>query len=259
MARWIRALGGPAADQDDLIQEVFVVVYRRLHDFDGRNLAGWLYRIAAHQVRDYRRLVWIKYIFRRSVALSSEVASARPTPVMMLETRERQRNLERLLSRLSDPLRAAFVLFEIEGYTAEEISDLDRQVLGLLAGGSFQLGVVAETFDDEPVDSEPETVEEPEPAKPAAKKAAAKKTAAKKAEPEPEPMAEEPVEEDADEDLIGEEVSDEDLLELAVKKATEMVADGDAAKVREALDAAGASRVRELNADNVRAFFEALP
>ena len=124
VARWIRALGGPAADQDDLIQEVFVVVYRRLHDFDGRNLAGWLYRITAHQVRDYRRLVWIKYIFRRSIALSSEVPSGRPTPVMMLETRERQRNLERLLSKLSDPLRAAFVLFEIEGYTAEEISEM---------------------------------------------------------------------------------------------------------------------------------------
>ena len=43
---------------------------------------------------------------------------------MMLETRERQRNLERLLSKLSDPLRAAFVLFEIEGYTAEEISEM---------------------------------------------------------------------------------------------------------------------------------------
>jgi RNA polymerase sigma-70 factor, ECF subfamily len=124
VARWIRALGGPAADQDDLVQEVFVVVYRRLHDFDGRNLAGWLYRITAHQVRDYRRLVWIKYIFRRSVALSSEVPSGRPTPVMMLETRERQRNLELLLSKLSDPLRAAFVLFEIEGYTAEEISEM---------------------------------------------------------------------------------------------------------------------------------------
>jgi RNA polymerase sigma-70 factor (ECF subfamily) len=124
VARWIRALGGPAADQDDLVQEVFVVVYRRLPDFDGRNLAGWLYRITAHQVRDYRRLVWIKHIFRRSIALSSEVPSARPTPVMMLETRERQRNLERLLSKLSDPLRAAFVLFEIEGYTAEEISEM---------------------------------------------------------------------------------------------------------------------------------------
>jgi len=124
VARWIRALGGPAADQDDLIQEVFVVVYRRLHDFDGRNLAGWLYRITAHQVRDYRRLVWIKYIFRQSVALSSEVPSGRPPPVMMLETRERQRSLELLLSKLSDSLRAAFVLFEIEGYTAEEISEM---------------------------------------------------------------------------------------------------------------------------------------
>jgi RNA polymerase sigma-70 factor (ECF subfamily) len=124
VARWIRALGGPAADQDDLIQEVFVVVYRRLHDFDGSNLAGWLYRIAAHQVRDYRRLVWIKHIFRRSIALSSEVPSGRPTPVMMLETRERERHLQRLLDKLSDPLRAAFVLFEIEGYTAEEISEM---------------------------------------------------------------------------------------------------------------------------------------
>jgi hypothetical protein len=133
--------------------------------------------------------------------------------------------------------------------TAEEISDLDRQVLGLLAGGSFSLGAVAETFEDEP---EPEP--EPEP-----KKAPAKKAAAKKAEPTPEPMAEEPVEDD---DVLGEdpdETSDEDLLALAVKKATEMVAAGEAAKVREALDAAGAGRVRELNADNVRAFFEALP
>jgi RNA polymerase sigma-70 factor, ECF subfamily len=124
VARWIRALGGPSADQDDLIQDVFVVVYRRLADFDGRNLAGWLYRITAHQVRDYRRLVWIKYIFRRSVSLSSEVASARPTPVMALETRERQRRLQHLLGKLSDPLRVAFVLFEIEGYTAEEIAEM---------------------------------------------------------------------------------------------------------------------------------------
>jgi RNA polymerase sigma factor (sigma-70 family) len=98
--------------------------FQAIYDAYYAEVAGWLYRIAAHQVRDYRRLVWIKYIFRRSIALSSEVPSAKPTPVMMLETRERQRNLERLLSRLSDPLRAAFVLFEIEGYTAEEISEM---------------------------------------------------------------------------------------------------------------------------------------
>jgi hypothetical protein len=73
-------------------------------------------------------------------------------------------------------------------------------------------------------------------------------------------MAEEPVEdEEPEEEVEEDEDSDEDLLELAVKKATEMVAAGEAAKVREALDAAGASRVRELNKDNVRDFFQALP
>jgi RNA polymerase sigma-70 factor (ECF subfamily) len=43
---------------------------------------------------------------------------------MTLETRERQQKLEWLLSRLSERHRAAFVLFEIEGYTAEEIGDM---------------------------------------------------------------------------------------------------------------------------------------
>lgn len=135
--------------------------------------------------------------------------------------------------------------------TAEEITELDRQVLGILAGGSFVLGEVGEAPEPEP---------KPEPAKPA-KKAAAKKKSEPKPEPEPEPMAEEPAEEPEEpeeEDSEFEEQSDEDLLKLAIERATEMVTGGDAAKVRTALDAAGASRVRELNADNVREFFKAL-
>jgi RNA polymerase sigma-70 factor (ECF subfamily) len=122
--RWIRALGAPAGDQDDLVQEVFIVVHRRLHDFDGRNLAGWLYRIAAHQVRDFRRLRWIKNVFKRSEPLSHRLASPGPTPVVALETREKQELLERLLAQLSEPLRSAFVLFEIDGYTGDEIAAL---------------------------------------------------------------------------------------------------------------------------------------
>ena len=140
--------------------------------------------------------------------------------------------------------------------TAEEISDLDRQVLGLLAGGSFTLGEPGETFTEEQ-DSEPEPEPEPEE-KPAARRTRRKPEP--EPEPEPEEMAEEPIEEDADE--AGEDdydvMDDEDLLALAIKKATEMVSGGEAAQVREALDAAGASRVRELNADNVREFFKAL-
>lgn len=124
VARWVRALAGSTSDREDLVQEVFLVVYRRLPDFDGRNLKGWLYRITVHQVRDYRRLFWIRSIFRRCVEVSPEMPSTRPTPLMTLEARERQERLEWMLSHLSDQLRAALVLFEIEGYTSEEIGDM---------------------------------------------------------------------------------------------------------------------------------------
>jgi RNA polymerase sigma-70 factor (ECF subfamily) len=122
VARWARALGAPPADLADLVQDVFIVVHRRLPDFDGDNLVAWLYRITAHQVRDYRRSMWIKHIFRRSVEVTADVASVNPSQIMVLETREKQRRLEGLLARLSTTLSSTFVLFEIEGYTAEEIS-----------------------------------------------------------------------------------------------------------------------------------------
>jgi RNA polymerase sigma-70 factor, ECF subfamily len=120
--RWIRALGAAPADHDDLAQEVFVVVHRRLADFDGRNLGGWLYRITANQVRDHRRLRWIRSVFRRSVPVSDELEAPGPTPLMAVETREKRILLEAMLAELSEPLRAAFVLFEVDGYTAEEIA-----------------------------------------------------------------------------------------------------------------------------------------
>jgi RNA polymerase sigma-70 factor (ECF subfamily) len=114
-------MGGPPADQDDVLQEVFVVVHRRLSDFDGGNIAGWLYQITARQVRDLRRRLWFKHIFKLSRPLTEEIPAPGPTPVTTLEVREKRESLDRLLSRLSEAQRAAFVLFEIEGYTAEEI------------------------------------------------------------------------------------------------------------------------------------------
>jgi DNA-directed RNA polymerase specialized sigma24 family protein len=53
--------GRTPSDVDDLVQDVFVVAYRRLAYFDGKNIVGWLYRIASRSVRDSRRVVWFKY------------------------------------------------------------------------------------------------------------------------------------------------------------------------------------------------------
>ena len=124
--RWIRAFGAPSADHDDILQEVFVVVHRRLPHFDGRNLPGWLYRITAHQVRDHRRLRWFRTVLRRSVPVSARIEAPGPTPLMALETREKRDALERLLVHLSEPLRVTFMLFEVDGYTAEEIAQFQQ-------------------------------------------------------------------------------------------------------------------------------------
>src|SRR5579859_6012063 len=65
VSRWARAFGGLDADLDDLTQEVFMVVRRKLGQFDGANIQGWLYRIAQRTVRDYRRRAWFKSLLPR--------------------------------------------------------------------------------------------------------------------------------------------------------------------------------------------------
>lgn len=126
VSRWVRALGGPLAEQDDLVQDVFVVVHRRLPDFDGNNVAGWLYRIAQRRVRDFRRLRWVKHVLFGGVQLSDQLPKLGAGPLDALETKEKQALLEALLDRLNESERAALVLFEIEGKSGEEIARLQN-------------------------------------------------------------------------------------------------------------------------------------
>ncbi|MDP9036146.1 MAG: RNA polymerase sigma factor [Myxococcota bacterium] len=125
MSRWIRAFGGPEADREDLVQDVFLVVHRRLPDFDGQNLPGWLYRITRRRVRDFRSLRWFRVSFSRS-QLDDTFASRGIDPEAALGNKQSEAILTRLLERLPASQRAAFVLFEIEGYSGEEIANLQQ-------------------------------------------------------------------------------------------------------------------------------------
>ncbi len=123
VSRWIRALGGLDADRDDIVQEVFLVVRRRLSSFDGVNMAGWLYRITRRQVRDFRRRSWVKHIFnRRSVGEPDHLAHGGGGPAAALEHKDAQRVLQTILGKMKEDRRSAFVLFEIEGLSGEEIA-----------------------------------------------------------------------------------------------------------------------------------------
>jgi RNA polymerase sigma-70 factor (ECF subfamily) len=127
VSRWIRALGGLEADRDDIVQEVFLIVRRRLKDFDGTNLAGWLYRITTRQVRDFRRRAWVKHIFnRRRAPEPDDLPHGGVGPAAALERKEEQRVLHMLLMKMAEARRTAFVLFEIEGLSGEEIARIQE-------------------------------------------------------------------------------------------------------------------------------------
>jgi RNA polymerase sigma-70 factor (ECF subfamily) len=128
--RWIRALGGLNTDLEDLAQEVFLVVQRRLIDFDGRNLGAWLYKIAKNQVSDHRRRAWVRRLFLDSksgadVADNQVHIQSIPNPHEVLEQREIRKFLAQVLNKMSVAQRSAFVLFEIEGYSGEEVAELE--------------------------------------------------------------------------------------------------------------------------------------
>ena len=122
-------------DMEDLAQEVFLVVHRKLPEFDGRNLGAWLYTITTYTVGHYRRQSWFKHFVARheraadearevAQRLSDHDGNGAADPTAELERRDGRRLLGRLLGRLSEEQRAALLLFEVEGCSGEQIAAL---------------------------------------------------------------------------------------------------------------------------------------
>jgi RNA polymerase sigma-70 factor (ECF subfamily) len=124
VVQWLRALGAPQADLEDLAQEVFLVTGRRLGDFDGRNTAGWLYRIACGQLRQHRRRFWFQALAPRGEQILDEVLDDRPSALAEVDTAQRLERLARILGPMSENRRSVFLLRAIEGYRIDEISVL---------------------------------------------------------------------------------------------------------------------------------------
>jgi RNA polymerase sigma-70 factor (ECF subfamily) len=122
---WLRALGTPLSELEDVAQETFLVVRRKLDAFDGRNLPGWLYKIAAQTASDQRRRAWFRRLLQRAPESTlAGVPADGPDPLRSCEIAQAQRDLERLLGRLKEAQRVTFWLFEVEGYRAPEIAGL---------------------------------------------------------------------------------------------------------------------------------------
>ena len=120
--RSLRGLGVPEAQVDDAVQEVFLVAYRRLQDFEGRSsVRTWLFGIVQRVASHVRRSAGRK---GPHTELNESLEDMSPSPAEHTERFEAMRRLERLLERMDEEKRTVFVLTELEGMTAPEIADM---------------------------------------------------------------------------------------------------------------------------------------
>ena len=118
--RVLAHLGVAPADLEDALQEVFVVVHRRLGDYREQDkVRAWLYAICARVARGFRRSM-----LRRRIQLSGTVPerareAAQPDEVA---NQEALRLAQRLLEALPEKQRAVFLLYEVEQMPMSEVA-----------------------------------------------------------------------------------------------------------------------------------------
>ncbi|MFA5871487.1 MAG: RNA polymerase sigma factor [Parcubacteria group bacterium] len=123
-------------DAEDLLQDIFVKVYRNLNDFDqSLKFSSWVYRIAHNQVISHWRKTSarpkvLKFEadedFLKFISTDEDLASDTERKFTGEEVRE-------ILDKLDDKYREVLVLKFLEGKDYKEISDILHKPLGTVA------------------------------------------------------------------------------------------------------------------------------
>ena len=120
--RSLRRLGVHPAALDDAVQEVFLVVHRRLSEFEGRSsLKTWLFGISMHVAQRLART-----LARHPADELPDVLLDRPTTATPQDEAARNEAiilLYAILDELDPDKRAVFVMAELEQLTAPEIAE----------------------------------------------------------------------------------------------------------------------------------------
>jgi len=119
--RVLARLGVQTRDVPDACQEVFLVVHRRLAEFDASrsSLRSWVYGICARVASDYRRRHPNRNEISGEAVEELEVAGRQEED---LQAARAWRRLAQALDSLDTAKREVFVLFELEGLPMAEVA-----------------------------------------------------------------------------------------------------------------------------------------
>jgi RNA polymerase sigma-70 factor (ECF subfamily) len=125
--RNLRRLGVQESSLEDAVQDVFLVVHRRLAEFEARSqMRTWLFGIVLRVAQSHRRTVRRRLAHLEAVN-PTELDAGTPTdqegPGELVAQRQAGALLHRLLDEMDHEKRAILVLVELEQMTVGEAAD----------------------------------------------------------------------------------------------------------------------------------------
>jgi RNA polymerase sigma-70 factor (ECF subfamily) len=128
-----------SSDAADVVQEVFLKVFRNVGNFRGQSsLKTWIYRITVNEAHNQRR--WFFRHRQREVGLDEEPEEARSmaqvlpdgsqSPFDYVFDRERHGLIEAALAKINPSFREVVVLRDIADLSYDEIADVLQLSLG---------------------------------------------------------------------------------------------------------------------------------
>jgi RNA polymerase sigma-70 factor (ECF subfamily) len=124
--RTARRMGVAPESVEDVCQEVFVVVHRRLGEYEGRSsLKTWVFGVLENVVRTHRRSLARKSPAHRSLAPlvdPDDLADEGVRPEESVALSQAEVLAQRILDEMDDTKRIVFVLAEIEELELGEVA-----------------------------------------------------------------------------------------------------------------------------------------
>ena len=118
--RMLTHLGVPPPDRDDVMQEVFLVVHRRIGSYQEQDkMRAWLNAIVVRVVKDYRRRLWRR---REHVTDVPPEHPHAPFQERAIEVRRAIELARDFLAKLPEKQRMVFVLYELEQMSMTEVA-----------------------------------------------------------------------------------------------------------------------------------------
>lgn len=126
--RTVRFLVSHAADSDDIVQEVYISVYRSLHQYDlARPFRPWLMTIAIRQIQEYRRKRWRQL---RLIQKAEAIHEIEHDFSQELTDKISHQALIHAVNKLSFKLKQVVILHYLNQYSQEEIAEILSIPLG---------------------------------------------------------------------------------------------------------------------------------